>query len=328
MTRQTWFRRVNEEELDALEHMVNKVRARVGDDPNALMNMTSTDFSLGAFASVVQEMDYDLSHGKGFSVIRTLPVYRWTPIETLIAYWGIGCQLGIPLSTNAAGDLIGHVVDLGADYKQANIWGYDSNAKLSYHADQCDVVGLLCRQTAKQGGVSKLVSTAAVHNEILARRPDLLAVLRKPLFFSWMGEEEPGSEPWYKACVFNFVDGEFSTAPGINHIRTGYALPGALAMTEVQSEALQMFEQLDFMPGDIQFLNNGLVAHTRTAFTDWPEKERRRHLLRIWLRGADVASGCGLFRALAQRCYPKTRPRAHPAFTVWKIAESEDGLRL
>ena len=187
ITPTAWFRQLNHEELDALEGMVDKARPLVGDDPNVLLSMTSVDFSPGAFAAVLNEIDFDLCHGRGFSVIRTLPVHRWTPIETLIAYWSISCQLGIPLSSNAGGDMIGHVVDLGADYERANIHGYDTNAKLSYHADQCDVVGLLCRQTARTGGVSKLVSTAAVHNEILARRPDLLSVSKGTFVFQLDG---------------------------------------------------------------------------------------------------------------------------------------------
>ena len=94
-----------------------------------------------------------------------------------------------------------------------------------------------------------------------------------------MGEETPGQERFYKAPVFDFVDGHFHCATGINHIRKGHALPGAPA------QALRMFEEvceelefsMHFAPSDIQFLNNGLVAHTCTVFTDWPEKAHRRH---------------------------------------------------
>ena len=298
-----WFRQLDTAELDALQSMVGEARTRVGDDPTTLLNMTARDFSVGAFAKVLAEVEYDLCHGKGFSVIRALPVQQWSPIETMIAYWGIGCQLGVPLPNNADGDMIGHVVDLGADYQQANIRGYDTNAKLSYHVDQCDIVGLLCRQPARSGGVSKLVSTAAVHNEILARNRELLAVLKEPFVFSWMGEQQPGCEPWYKAPIFDFVDGSFNCSAGINHIRKGHLLPGISPLSKIQVAALELFEQvseeiefsMDFMPGDIQFLNNGLVAHTRTGFEDWPEKERRRHLLRIWLRAAKLHQGAAYF---------------------------------
>ena len=317
MGRHDWFRRLHPDELDALEAMVNKARPRVDDDPNTLLEMTSADFSIGGFITVLEEIEFDLRHGKGFSVIRTLPVHRWTPIETLIAYWGIGCHLGTPLPNNANGDMIGHVVDLGADYKHATTRGYDTNSKLSYHVDQCDVVGLLCRHTARQGGVSKLVSTAAVHNQILARRPDLLAVLKEPFYFSWMGEEEPERTPWYKAPIFDFVEGNFNCSAGLNHIRKGHALPGAAVMTEMQREALTLFEQvseeiefsMDFEPGDIQFLNNGLVAHTRDDFTDWPEKERRRHLLRIWLRVLTLHQGAAYFENWRNGVTPRNNHR-------------------
>lgn len=317
MARHPWYRQLSAEELDALEQMVDKVRPQVGDDPNALLSMRPADFSVGAFARVLQEVDFDLRHGKGFSVIGTLPVHRWTPVETLIAYWGIGCQLGDPLASNAAGDMIGHVVDLGRDYGQANIRGYDTNVKLSYHVDQCDVVGLLCLRPAREGGESKLVSSAAVHNEILRRRPDLLAALKAPLFFSWMGEEAPGQERFYKAPVFDFVDGHFHCAAGVNHIRKGHALPGAPVLTEAQTEALQMFEavceelefSMRFAPGDIQFLNNGLVAHTRTDFTDWPERARRRHLLRIWLQVPTLHRGAAYFENWRDGVTPRDNHR-------------------
>ena len=40
---------------------------------------------------------------------------------------------------------------------------------------------------------------------------------------------------------------------------------------------------MEFRPGDIQLVHNHTLLHDRTAFTDWPEAERRRHLLRLWL---------------------------------------------
>ena len=35
--------------------------------------------------------------------------------------------------------------------------------------------------------------------------------------------------------------------------------------------------------GDIQFLNNHLIVHSRDDYEDWPEPERRRHLVRMLL---------------------------------------------
>ena len=39
-------------------------------------------------------------------------------------------------------------------------------------------------------------------------------------------------------------------------------------------------------PGQMYFLNNRWILHNRTAFDDHPEPERRRHLVRLWLRQA------------------------------------------
>ena len=132
-----------------------------------------------------------------------------------------------------------------------------------------------------------------------------------------MGEEVPGSEPWYRAPVFDFVEGQFNCASGINHIRKGHALPGAPVMTDAQSDALTLFEQvceelefsMDFMPGDIQFLNNALIAHTRTEFTDWADERRRRHLLRLWLRVPTLHQGAAYFENWRNGVTPRNNHR-------------------
>ena len=64
-------------------------------------------------------------------------------------------------------------------------------------------------------------------------------------------------------------------------------------MTSVQVEALDYFDQLandpelhfsmQLQPGDLQFVYNHALLHDRTAFVDWPEPDKRRHLFRLWL---------------------------------------------
>ena len=245
-------------------------------------------------------------------VLRGLPLDRWSRREALLAYWLLGSHLGTPLPNNARGDMIGHVVDLGHDYRLATARGYDSNAKLSYHCDQCDVVGLLCLSKAKRGGLSKLVSAMAVYDRIAERRPDLLAVLSRPFRFSRLGEIGAGQRPWYEAPVFDCASGVLHCAAGINHIRKGHALPGAPPLSERQNEALELFEatcqalefSMAFEPGDMQFLNNGLILHTRTAFEDWPDAARRRHLLRLWLRLPEMHVGAAYFENWRQGVTP------------------------
>jgi TfdA family taurine catabolism dioxygenase TauD len=40
---------------------------------------------------------------------------------------------------------------------------------------------------------------------------------------------------------------------------------------------------MELQPGDIQLVHNHTILHDRTAFEDFPEPERKRHLLRLWL---------------------------------------------
>ena len=40
---------------------------------------------------------------------------------------------------------------------------------------------------------------------------------------------------------------------------------------------------MELQPGDIQLVHNHTILHDRTAFEDYPEPERKRHLLRLWL---------------------------------------------
>ena len=189
------------------------------------------------------------------------------------------------------------------DLEQASTRGYDTNAKLSYHCDQCDIVGLMCLQKSKSGGLSKLVSSMALYEIIRERRPDFLEVLCQPFYYSRLGEGVTGQLPWYISPVFDRAGGGLHCSAGFYHIRKGHDLPGAPAMTGEQREAQLFLDGLcpsvefsmAFEPGDIQLVNNGLILHNRTAFEDWPEPERRRHLLRLWLRVPDMHRGAAYF---------------------------------
>jgi Taurine catabolism dioxygenase TauD, TfdA family len=153
---------------------------------------------------------------------------------------------------------------------------------------------LLCLKTAKAGGESGVVSSVAIHNEMLKRRPDLLA----PLFHSFptdrRGEVPPGMKPWFDVPVFSWYAGELSTIYAGQYIISAQCqFPEARRLTPLELEALEMFDALaddpqlrllmEFKPGDMQFLHNHQTLHARTDFEEWEEPERRRHLLRLWL---------------------------------------------
>ena len=45
----------------------------------------------------------------------------------------------------------------------------------------------------------------------------------------------------------------------------------------------ELYFDMDLAPGDIQWLSNHTILHARTGYGDYPEPERKRHLLRLWL---------------------------------------------
>jgi alpha-ketoglutarate-dependent taurine dioxygenase len=45
-----------------------------------------------------------------------------------------------------------------------------------------------------------------------------------------------------------------------------------------------MAARFQFEPGQIQLIDNRALGHKRTAFRDWSEADRKRLLVRLWLR--------------------------------------------
>ena len=289
--RHDWMFQLSANEIAGLKSMAAGLRDRLGDNPNALLRTQRENFDLGPFATTLAAVSASLHDGLGLALIRGLPLDELDPMETAIIYWGMGRHMGRAVSNNPEGDMIGHVTDLGKDYDDPRHRGYQTASSMDYHCDQSDIVGLLCLQTSKSGGLSKIASSLAVHNELLRRRPHLADALRKPLCWSKHNEFKPGEAPYYESPVFNFKDGFLSIAFGPKHIEKGHALAEAVDMTPLQREALAVAESIceelhfsqAFQRGDIQFLNNAVAVHTRDAYQDWPEPERKRHLWRLWL---------------------------------------------
>jgi hypothetical protein len=197
------------------------------------------------------------------------------------------------VSQNAKGHVLGHVKKMtDLDYNtNPNERGYRSSVNQRFHSDSCDIVGLMCLQTPKSGGLSRIASTVAVHNEILARRPDLVKVLAEAMYWDRRTEVPEGKDPWYVLPVFNYQEGWFSCRYGRQYIDSTQRFPQVPRFTPAQVEALDFMDavlaelklEMQFQQGDIQLLQNFVTVHGRTAFEDWPEPERKRHLFRLWL---------------------------------------------
>lgn len=231
--------------------------------------------------------------GRGFVLIKGLPVDRWTRREAAIAFLVIGVHLGCLRMQNADGHLLGHVKDLGRSSDDPNVRIYQTHERQTHHTDSCDVVALLCLRSAKSGGLSNLVSSTTIFNEMRRRRPDLAAVLFDSIETDRRGEVPAGAKPYFSIPVFNWYEGRLSTIYQRQYIESARRFPGVAPLTAEQVEALDMFDELandpalnlmmEFQPGDMQFVHNHTILHDRTAFEDFPEPELKRHLLRLWL---------------------------------------------
>jgi len=288
--RSDWIRPFSLEELAEIDRAVRAFKASGA----PLAGISPASFPLPALGPVLREILAELLEGRGFILLRGFPVRRYAREEQAIAYMGIGAWLGRPRSQNAKGHLLGHVKDLGLDILEANVRYYQTNRRLEYHTDSVDVVGLLCLQEAKAGGESFIASSLALYNEVLAREPDLLPALFEPFPTDRRGEVPEGMQPWFDMPVFHLHAGRLSCIYVRQYIESAQRnFPQARRLTRAQRAALDLLDAIvnepgfalamQFRSGDMQFLHNHQILHARNDFENWPEPERHRHLLRLWL---------------------------------------------
>jgi hypothetical protein len=275
-------------QLDDIGDAVRKVCAA----GVALDDIERSHFPLPTLAPAFERIRHEIMNGLGFVVVGRLPVDRYTKDELGMIYWGLGTHLGRGLSQSVMGDRLGHVKDMS--HEDPNARAYRNKQELSPHTDLADLVGLLCLRTARAGGTSRLTSALAVHDVILAERPQYLERLYRGYVYHRRGEERPGDLPVtpHPVPVFCDIDGHVSVRYVRTYVEAGMAAVGA-PIDDYDREVLDFFEQtskrpdlmLEFTlePGQMYFLNNYTVLHARTEFEDFDHEDRRRHLLRLWL---------------------------------------------
>ena len=287
----SWVRTLSPACQDEIEIAVQRAVA-AGKD---YTQVDRADFPLPQTASLLRDVFRELEDGIGFAVVGGFPVERFTYEESLIGYAGLSSHLGVLVDQSYAGAMKADVKDLGLAYGK-DVRGYQSNAMLRFHTDGAVLTGLLCLETADEGGLSVLASSGALSNAILRERPDLHALLVEGFHHHRRGEHAPGDNPISPAPipVFAFYDGLlhctydrnqslWSREEGVvfspQQIEAMDYLDGLLARSEFQLH-------MEMRKGDIQFLNNFTVLHSRTEYRDGPD--RKRHLVRYWI---DVPDG-------------------------------------
>lgn len=298
-----WIHRLSAAEVADLDAALAAARAA----GRTVATLRREDFPLGPLAEAVHGWARELDRGRGFVLVRGLPVERWGADDAALAYYGLGLHLGEPVSQNANGDLLGHVRDENlpdADHPSVRL--YRTRKRQDFHTDGADVIGLLCLRTARRGGTSRIVSSLTVFNEVLRRRPDLVEVLFEPFWFDRNDEQRSGEPPAFPLPICSLWDGRLRTFYIGWYIRNAQRHPEVPRLSDAQRAALELIEaiandpayhlDMTFEPGDIQWLKNAVTLHAREAYEDWAEPDRKRHLLRLWLTAHDFTSVEALLR--------------------------------
>ncbi|NQY92612.1 MAG: TauD/TfdA family dioxygenase [Campylobacteraceae bacterium] len=258
-----------------------------------LENISKYNFKLTTLEKKLSLIKDDLTKGIGFKVIRGLTLNNLSREEVATIFMGIGAHIGVPRSQNAKGHLLGHVRNVGADVNDTNSRIYQTNQRQTFHTDSTDVVALICLQTAQSGGESLLVSAETIYNEMLKRRPDLAKLLFENIATDKRGEIEPGKKPYFSIPVFSWYKEKLSVIYQRQYIESAQRFDEVPNLTPLHIEALDLFDELandsslnismQLQKGDMQFVHNHSMLHDRGSFIDWPQLEKRRHLLRLWL---------------------------------------------
>lgn len=286
-----WIYPLSAADVGELEAAVDAVR----DAGKVLYAFGRDDFPLPTLRPTMEAIWEQLENGRGCALIRGLDVTQYDEETLKMIYWGLGVHLGAPISQNARGQLIGHVRNTGNDYHSNNVRGYTTNHRISPHCDPADIVALLCAHPAKRGGESEITSAMTVYNALLEDFPDYLAPLFAGFHFDLRGEgatDDPNEVTFNRVPVFSFCDGRLSARFNAKTIIDGQTKMGeplggiALdAVNKVKELAMHPDFRFDltFRQGDIQILNNYMILHARGSFEDYPEPERWRNLLRLWV---------------------------------------------
>lgn len=295
-----WRFSLSDRDIDEIERADTTLQAR-GLNWHQL---TQDDFPLDGLAEKLTHVQAELEDGCGMARLSNLPIERFAGRLRHIWY-GIGLHLGTPVTQDYRGMMMRDIEDKkedtdglfdhrlttrdGKSFKSSKARTL-SSGPLRFHTDRCDVVGLLCVRPAKSGGISRIASSVHIHNVMLERRPDLAALLYMPFHRSRQGEEFGGEKMTYPLPVFGQRDGSFTSHYSRTYVEAAEEINPQTKISALQVEALDVLAELaaefcmsfHFEPGDMQFLNNHVIYHARTAYQDGA-KLQGRLLHRLWL---------------------------------------------
>jgi alpha-ketoglutarate-dependent taurine dioxygenase len=277
------------------------VRDEIRRAPVPTFLLDPRDFELDACRAVMDEVRRVTREGPMFAVLDRLPLDEMDRDEAIDLYWLLSSLLARPVAQKLNGQMFYDVMDTGAKLRPGSgIRPTVTNVDLRFHNDNSynetppDYVCLFCLHAARSGGISQVMSVSTVHDALSRRYPELMPRLYRPFWYDRHAEHQPDEPTTHAAPIFErSADGTVKARLALSEIHAGYALRGerpdnetAAALAAVQSvfDLPELHVELTFERGQIQYVNNRATGHARTEFVDFPEPERKRHLVRLWLR--------------------------------------------
>ncbi|MCG8316390.1 MAG: TauD/TfdA family dioxygenase [Pseudomonadales bacterium] len=282
-----WIYRLTDADIDEINAALNICSSRISD----LTDINQSNFPLVEVGKKLNWVADYIENNRGVAVLKGLPVNNYSKKELQIIYIGMGTYIGAPLKQSTQGEVIQDVYDKGENLYANTGRGTNSSNRLPWHTDRCDVVSLLCLNKAAEGGESKLASLTNVYNKILEEHPDYAAALCQPFYHGRAPFEPEDVRQWYALPVFTQFNGKFASRYLRRFIEIGQDYAEVPRFRDVQVEALNYLDarlndpdvclDLPFDVGDIQFLNNFVICHSRNEYRDSPQESR--FLFRLWL---------------------------------------------
>jgi len=284
-----WTEILSPTDVDELKNAVIGAKAS-GKEQRA---MIAEDFPLPELSAKIARWRSEIERGRGFQVIRGVPVDEWSKSDAELFFWCFGLHMGRPGGQNPQGDLLGHVTDTGAAASDAMSRLYKTASNIEYHCDGADVVGLLCLKAAKSGGQSRIVSSVTVFNELLKARPELAARLFSPVKLDIRNEGNRSRKQYIDIIPSQYAGGVLRTFYHADYFRSVARHEDVAPFSEDEQAFFDNYERIaadpdlyldmELRPGDIQLLSNHTNLHARTDYEDYEDPREKRHLLRLWL---------------------------------------------
>jgi alpha-ketoglutarate-dependent taurine dioxygenase len=283
---------------DDARRELEAVVAVLRDNPLPTQLLEVDAFRMDACRRMMARVKDTLENGVGFVIIDRLPLDVFSKQEATAVYWLLSQLVCRPVAQSWDGKIIYDVRDLGKPPGNG-VRPDVTNVEQNFHTDNSynlcapDYVALLCLRPAMEGGISSIVSFHTVYNEMLAKHPKLVDRLFAPYLFDRQKEHAPDAPPVISHPLMQVVNGRLTSRLSHRHVVNGYRMAG-LPLDPLGEEALETLEatmnqrhlirEFFFEPGQIQIVDNRRLGHRRTGYTDFAEEDRKRHLVRLWLR--------------------------------------------